>query len=250
MIKSRPLLTFTYIYRLDYLWHLLMYWNYLPFFAYLFILLGQALGNDVALLVSSIAAVIILVINQLYLWYFAFFTAQEASLGFVGVPELVLSEAFVGFGVKLKLTAIRLGYYLGLLLVLPFLVLPVPTITFILAILVAGIYFLLVDNFILPAALYQFSYHNSLLAAFNPAPIARFLVANFWDLVVICGLNTAFYLVGAVVGAVVSLSLAVPIFGIVLLSLFNGFIASWNAVYIPSVLGQVWGKYHSASDQS
>lgn len=247
MIK--PLITFSYIYRREYLWQLLMYWNYLPFFAYLFIFGGQVIGTDLVILICVLVASLILFVNQLYLWYFGFFTAQEASQGFIGVPDLEFSEVFTGYGVKFRLALIRIFYTWPLLLLVLVLLVPMPMVILIAGVAVFATYFLIVENYLLPAALYQYSYTNSVFAALNLAAVIRFIFANMGKLTVLAMLNIAFYVVTTLLVAAVSLLLVIPIVGVVLLSLLNGFVASWQVIYIPTLMGQIWASYNE-SDQS
>jgi hypothetical protein len=212
-------------------------------------------------MILNIVVIVLAVLYQLYLWSFGFFAAQDVSMGYFGIPELTLQDIFSDWGVKFKLLIIRIVYYLPLV-ALAVLWLGIGSselvqiinransiqsvFTLSLGLIsglgVVGLLTLIVEQVVLVAAQYQFSYTNSLLSAFNLAKITRFIVKNAKDLIWLVLLQIAFTLAFSVVLILASILLIIPIIGAIILSILIGFYTSWHTVFMPSLYGQIWHR--------
>ena len=247
------------IYFQPYFLRVVLYWNYVPFIIFITNSVGSTLfsSNSTMLLLLNGLAILLTILFQFYQWSFSFFTMMDASEGKLGVPEYNLMDLFSDWGVKLKLLLIRVVYYLPGLLVFAIQLaslanadivreggLEVP----VSAILTSGVVLLwiqFVENFILPGALYEYSYSNSLSSAFNLVKISRFTFHNVVSLIGIAVVNFVGYLV--IGGALLAVTpfLLIPIIGAVILSIVFGLLISWQVLFIPTLIGQVWQSYHA-----
>jgi hypothetical protein len=259
MFKFRFQLTFNAIYLHPQWLHVLLFWNYVPFLAYLILLISETLFASRQLVqVTTLGVVAVInIAYQLYLWEFGFFAAQDFSEGQISVPELNLSHMLDSWSTKLRIAAIRILYYLPLAIPLAVIVyfFDIPTLASNLATIFntgtlglkiggslsfAFMYYLLVENVILPAAYYQYSYTNSVLAAFNLVKIAKFIAMNIKDLLALLFISFTFYSVMIVVFFISSVLLLIPIVGAILFAILSGFMTSWHVLFIPALQGQIW----------
>ena len=260
-MKISPLLTFNILYRHRLFFSVILYWNYVPFIAYLVGFAGQVFfsQSQIINLILSIVVAVLLILFQLYQWSYGFFIAQNVSEGMVGIASYDLRDLFSDWGVKTKLTIIKLIYFspVAILAVVlfGFSVEQVSALTpsYSSAIVFANYYaygvvltalFFAIDHTLITAANYQYSYTNSLIQAFNLVAVMKFVRSNFVDLMGIGLIQLGFYLLCFTALGLLMFLLQVPLLGSILMAILLGFYTSWNTLYIPTLNGQVWGSYY------